>query len=179
MSSNIKIEKVCQYCGAEFTAKTTKTKYCSHKCASRAYKARQRDGKIRASLTETIQIKESEIEELKAKDFLSITETYKLLGVSRRTVYRMIERGDLKATKIGGRTIVRRTDIDKLFEQPKPEQPKEKPKYEYNITINEAIEKYKISEKAFYDFRRRHNIPGKKKGKYTYIPESLIKEYLK
>ncbi|MFO8235865.1 MAG: helix-turn-helix domain-containing protein [Bacteroidales bacterium] len=178
MSSNIKINKVCQHCGAEFIAQTTKTKYCSHKCANRAYKARQRDGKLKASLKETIQIKNDySIEELKEKEFLNVREVAKLIGCSRQTVYNLINSGNLKATNIlKKKTIVRRSDIEKLFEQPEPQQQKEE--YEYNITINEAIEKYKISDKAFYDLRKRHNIPKIKKGKFTYIPESLIKQYL-
>jgi len=32
MTSNIRIEKVCQYCGTKFIAKTTVTRYCSHSC---------------------------------------------------------------------------------------------------------------------------------------------------
>src|SRR5207245_2806849 len=43
----------------------------------------------------------------------------KLIGISRRTVYRMLERGELIAGKAGKRTILRRSDLDKLFEQPR------------------------------------------------------------
>ncbi len=28
MSSNIKLQRICQHCGNEFTAKTTVTQYC-------------------------------------------------------------------------------------------------------------------------------------------------------
>jgi excisionase family DNA binding protein len=49
------------------------------------------------------------------KEFLSIKETCQLLGISRRTVYRMFDRGELKAGKAGTRRIIRRTEIDKLF----------------------------------------------------------------
>ena len=56
-------------------------------------------------------------EELKEKPFLSISETCKLIGISRRTVYRMLERGELIAGKAGKRTILRRSDLDKLFDQ--------------------------------------------------------------
>jgi excisionase family DNA binding protein len=56
-------------------------------------------------------------DELKEKPFLSIAETCKLIGISRRTVYRMLERGELIAGKAGKRTILRRSDLDKLFEK--------------------------------------------------------------
>ncbi|MFL5730120.1 MAG: helix-turn-helix domain-containing protein [Cytophagaceae bacterium] len=60
--------------------------------------------------------KDQSFAELKQKPFLSIAETCKLIGISRRTVYRMLERGELVAGKAGKRTIVRRADVDKLFE---------------------------------------------------------------
>ena len=115
MSSNIRITRICHYCSKEFTAKTTVTKYCGDTCAKKAYKARKRTEKVEASTAETKQIISKPIEEIKAKDFLSISDTCKLIGVSRRTVYRCIERGELKAGKVGKRTIIRRAEIDNLF----------------------------------------------------------------
>lgn len=65
-------------------------------------------------------MKNQPIEELKAKAFLSIADTCKLVGISRRTVYRMIERGELIKGKAGKRTIIRRSDLEQLlFEQPR------------------------------------------------------------
>ena len=95
MSSNIKVQRICQHCGKEFTARTTVTQYCSGTCSKRAYKARLKVSKIEASNKETQLIKIQPIEQLKAKAFLSIADTCKLIGISRRTVYRMIERGEL------------------------------------------------------------------------------------
>lgn len=43
MSSNIKINRVCNFCNKDFIAKTTVTKYCSHKCASASYKKRAKE----------------------------------------------------------------------------------------------------------------------------------------
>lgn len=115
MSSNIRIQRICQHCGNEFTAKTTVTKYCGDLCAKRAYKDRMREKKIENSENETQEIKEQRLNELKEKDFLSINETSVLLGISIRTIYRMISRKELKTGKAGARTIIKRTEIDKLF----------------------------------------------------------------
>ena len=115
MSSNIKIQRICQHCGKEFTARTTVTQYCGDDCAKRAYKARIKASKIEESNKETQRFKDKPIEELKAKLFLSIADTCKLLGISRRTVYRMLDREELIAGKAGKRTIIRRSDLDKLF----------------------------------------------------------------
>ena len=46
MSSNIQIEKVCQWCGKNFIARTTQTAYCSKRCAEHAYKDRKRKEKM-------------------------------------------------------------------------------------------------------------------------------------
>jgi excisionase family DNA binding protein len=116
MSSNIEIRKICQDCGNSFTARTTVTKFCSHKCASRNYKKRKRDEKIQQVAPVSVQRMEYNQEQLKHKDFLSIDETCKLLGTSRMTIYRQIKSGNIKAGKIGRRTIIKRTEIDKLFQ---------------------------------------------------------------
>jgi excisionase family DNA binding protein len=115
MSSNIHINRICQHCKKEFIARTTVTKYCSDNCAKRAYKLRMKEGKIQASHEETRSLKERPIEEIKSKEFLSIAEAGKLLGISKRTLYRMIARNELKIGKAGNRTIIKRSEIDKLF----------------------------------------------------------------
>lgn len=115
MSSNIRITRICQFCGNEFTAQTTRTRYCSHKCNSKHYKALQKGQKIEASNQETREVLSKQMEELKAKEFLSIDDTCSLLGVSRWTVWRGIKRNDINAVKIGRRTLIKRSEIDKLF----------------------------------------------------------------
>ena len=67
MSSNIRIDKICQHCGEEFVAKTTVTKYCGDVCAKRAYKARKRKEKIQAAKAQTIKDKHPELENLQQK----------------------------------------------------------------------------------------------------------------
>ena len=116
MSSNIKVQRVCQYCNNEFTARTTVTKYCSDECSKKAYKARKRAEKIERSNTETIQIKKQPIEILKAKEFLTVREVAQLLNCSVRSAYYYIESGTIKAVNLGQRmTRVKRSEIDKLF----------------------------------------------------------------
>lgn len=116
MSSNIKVQRVCQHCGKEFIARTTVTQYCGDDCAKRAYKARQRAAKVETSNTETQLIKAKPLERIKAKEFLTVRDVATLLNSSNRTVYRLIEQGNIKAVNISLRkTLVRRSEIDKLF----------------------------------------------------------------
>ncbi|WP_181306953.1 helix-turn-helix domain-containing protein [Rufibacter sp. XAAS-G3-1] len=118
--SNIRIERACQHCGASFEAKSTVTKYCGLRCGQRAYKLKVKLEKIEATKKEAAQVPASKpFEELKAKEYLTIEELTQLLPISRRTVYRLIDRGELRVGKLGRRTLIRRSDIDLLFTTPK------------------------------------------------------------
>lgn len=116
MSTKIKVQRICEYCGKEFTAQTIRTRYCSHMCNSRGYKANVKSLKIELSNNETKTVKNKPIEELKAKEFLTVKDVARLLNCCTRTTYRLIKRGGIKAVNLSERkTIVRRSDIDKLF----------------------------------------------------------------
>jgi len=115
MSSNIRINRICQYCNKEFEARKTTSKTCSDYCAKMFYKARQKAAKIEQSNAETKQVIAKPIEEIKAKDFLSITDTCKLLGISRWTIWRIIKKEEIKAVKIGKRVVISRESINSLF----------------------------------------------------------------
>ncbi len=116
MSSNIQVQRICQHCGKEFTARTTVTKFCGDDCAKRAYKEKVKNAKIEGSNNETQRIKNKPIEEIKAKEFLTVRQVSKLIGCSRQNVYKLINTGKLKATNIlQKKTLVKRSEIDKLF----------------------------------------------------------------
>ena len=69
MSTNIKVQRICQFCGKEFTARTTVTQFCGDNCAKRGYKAWIRAQKIETSNKEIKQLKSQPLDEIKAKDF--------------------------------------------------------------------------------------------------------------
>ncbi len=154
MSSNIKLQRICQYCGNEFTARTTVTQYCGDNCAKRAYKARQKAAKIEASDQQTKAIKNKPIEDIKAKEYLSIANACQLLGLSRWTLWRAIKKRELAAAKIGRSTLIKRSDIEKLFElhqlpviAKEPEQAVLNPDDCY--TISEVQQLYSISKRLY------------------------------
>ncbi len=47
---------------------------------------------------------------------LSVTQAAQYLGVSRASLYRLLSSGELRTTKLGGRTLIRRVDADALLE---------------------------------------------------------------
>ena len=166
MSSKIEVQRICQHCGNEFTARTTVTRFCSHRCASAAHKQKVRAGKVEQSNKQTQEIKTQPIEELKAKEFLTVREVARLLNCSVRSAYYYIESGTIKAVNLGQRiTRVKRSEIDKLFEQPQPVTHQlEQIQFDiadcYNLT--EVQNKYGISETALqnivtglHTFRKR------------------------
>lgn len=182
MSSNIKVQRICQHCGNEFTARTTTTQYCGDACSKRAYKARLTSKKIEASNKETQQIKSQPIEQLKTKEFLTVREVARLLNCSVRSAYYYIESGTIKAVNLGQRiTRVKRSEIDKLFEQPQPFTPQPEQK-QFDIadcyTITEVQSKYGISETALQNLIKRNSIPKIKKGWFAYVPKTVIDKLL-
>ncbi len=183
MSSNIKVQRICQHCGTEFTARTTVTKYCSLRCGSMAGKAKKKAEKVFQSNTETKQIKNQPIEALKAKEFLTVREVALLLNVSVRSAYYYIQSGRINAVNLGQRiTRVKRSGIDKLFEQPQPVTPQPEQMLRFEVadcyTISEVLAKYSISEKTLHDLIKRNSIPKIKEGRYAYVPKPVIDKYL-
>jgi len=177
MSSNIKIQRICQYCNNEFTAKTTVTKFCSLKCANRSYKDRTRKKKVEKSNKETEKIIIKPVEVAKAKEFLTVRDVSILLGCSIRTAYRLINNGTLKAVNIAERlTRVKRSELNKILEQPKP-QPEPKA-VDFDIsecyTISEVQQKFNISSGTLYHLINRNKVPKISKGKFVYVPKTII-----
>lgn len=182
MSSKIEVQKICQHCGKEFTARTTVTRFCSTRCAGVANKQKARAEKVEQCNKQTQQIKSQPIEELKAKEFLTVREVSFLLNCSVRSVYGYIENGTIKAVNLGRRiTRVKRSQIDNIFEQPHPVTPQpEQIQFEisdcYNLT--EIQQKFGISETALHKLVKRFSIPKIKAGRFAYVPKKLIDELL-
>lgn len=116
MSSNIQLQRICEHCGNEFTARTTVTRFCGDNCAKAAYKARKRASKIVRSNEQTLKIINKPIEDIKSKEFLSVRDAAKLLGSSRQMVYDLINTGRIKGINLKiKKTIIPRSEIDRLF----------------------------------------------------------------
>lgn len=184
MSTNIQVQRICLYCGNDFTAKTTTTKYCSHKCNSRHYKQKVKGDKIEASNSETKKVRTLKIDEVKAKEFLTIPELSILLGCSLRTAYRLVNNGTINSVNLAERmTRVKRSDIDVLLHKPQQnELSKAAQEPALNIsdcyTLKEVQEKYKVSEGALQQLINRNKIPKMKIGRYAYVPKLCIKQLL-
>jgi excisionase family DNA binding protein len=151
------------------------------KCTKANSKQKIRNSKIEVSNKETQRIKNKPLDELKTKDFLSVTEVSKLIGCSRQNVYKLINAGKLIAIVLEKKTIIKRSDLDKLFEQPQPKLAKTEQK-EFEIsecyTIGEIQKTFGISPSGLRLMLIKNNIPKFQKNKFVYIPKAIIDKLL-
>ena len=170
-ASKEKILRVCEYCGKSFYALKSTTRYCSKQCNSYAYKAARRKEKIKVAETMS-QRKASEksMSEILVKEFLTIQEVAILLGLSKQTIYNMVYRGKLRASKITSRlSFIRKRDIDYLVDslpytkqvslasRPTSETTKELPVPEY-YSVKEIAEVHNTYDTAIYEIAKKTKI---------------------
>ena len=164
MSSNIKIERICEWCGNRFMAQTTVTRFCSKRCAEHSYKERMRQKKMALSNQETSQCNPDR--KSRDKDFLTPTETAQFLGVCRTYIYDSINRGKIKVTRIGRKTLISKADIQAMFDflTPKetelPETAERKSKSISDFyTRAEIREKFGVKDSWIYKVVAENNVP--------------------
>ena len=180
MSSNISINKKCEYCKNEFVARTIKTKYCSHKCNSRHYKILKKQEQIKV-VEKATKLNILSIDDVNKKEFLAVKEASLILNMSTRTIYRLIENNELNSYNFSVRkTLIRRKDIDYYFDlnlnntNSNKDHLKDLITHENSYNINEIIKKYNISSGALYSIIKRLDIPKKNYGKHVLLRKEDI-----
>lgn len=181
MSSNIDIQKKCKWCGEIFTAHKMSTAYCSHKCANLAYKERVRKERISAYQKE-LSFKEynEPLKDLEQREFFTPTAAAKLLGISRATIYRYLADETIKAVQFKGKTLIRRKDIDMLFESSatyNKRLPQEKVPITEFYTTAKVKEKYNVVDSWIFVVAKKHNIPRTFNRGKTYWSKKHIDNY--
>jgi predicted DNA-binding protein (UPF0251 family) len=74
-----------------FIARTTRTRYCSHTCNSRAYKANEKQAVVEKITTKTEAALTGDLIKIKAMEYLNVNQAAPLYGISRRTIYRLVK----------------------------------------------------------------------------------------
>ena len=162
MSSNIKIEKTCEWCGKQFIAQTTVTRFCSKRCSEHSYKERLRQQKIQNTLNNPTPTPALSI--IREKDYLTVAEAGQILGMTRQCVYKLIHRGDLSASKISSRlTLIKRSSIDAMLESSpykKRETTEKKSKSLADFYTRADIrEKFGVKDSWIYKVVAENNVP--------------------
>lgn len=157
-ASKIPIHKICEYCGKEFIAWKSSTRFCNRTCNNRAYKQRFRERKVAAVEKD---MHEKPIVLIKEKSLLNPHEVATLWGITTRDVYYLIDRKILRAAHLSTRiTLIRHSDIDLMLEQNQDKRPRKtkQPITEF-YTTQEIVDKFDISESGLFLFAKRENIP--------------------
>ena len=114
-----------------------------------------------------------------ARDYISIAEAEALFGVSKKTLHRLVRKGEIQSINLGTRlTRISKTEL--LGKFPLREEPLNRqyalPKL-YNMepencyTIGEICQKYKINDSSVWAQVRKYGIPSRQIGNYVYVPK--------
>ncbi len=183
----------CACCGREFTAYSGGQKYCSVGCADEAKKERKKrhEDFLRAA---------EPVVGLRQQEYLTFSRAAILMGCSRQYVYKLVNQGKLKASRISSRmAIIRRADIESMLEgnpynkvvfgnRPKPTNSSRKlRKQEAETASNEPmtyisgeeiIANYKVKPSWLYTSAKRNQIPICRIGGRNYYSKSHVEECL-
>ena len=179
--SQLKIPKICEFCGNPFEAKTVATRFCSSSCTNKSGKEKKRQAKDAEWKQVILEQSANQIAEIQTRPYISITEATILFGISKDTIRRLIKTGKIPAINLGQRlTRISRTHIEAMFTAVSlPKAPKEQPvKLEYKqnecYTIAEVSEKFGVSLSTVSNTIRRNSIPKRQVGKFVYVPKEQI-----
>ena len=183
----------CACCGREFTAYSGVQKYCSVGCADEAKKERKKrhEDFLRAA---------EPVVGLRQQEYLTFSRAAILMGCSRQYVYKLVNQGKLKASRISSRmAIIRRADIESMLEgnpynkvvfgnRPKPTNSSRKlRKQEAETASNEpltyisgeeVIASYKVKPSWLYTSAKRNQIPICRIAGKNYYSRSHVEECL-
>lgn len=184
MKAKEPIKKICEFCGREFEAYTQTTRYCSHQCNCKAYRAIKRKEVISLSASMASKTKRERAKvDLPGREYLSISEAASLLGWCKQTVYNYCHKGIIPAKRLSQRTtLIRKKDIEALFDKVEPYEVlttgERKPIDEW-YTIDEVTEKYGLLRHRIRKIINAENIPTKKAGTRTLIAKSRMDAYFR
>ena len=172
----MKKTRKCAFCGREFTANSGVQKYCSVSCADEAKRERKkRNGDFLKAAEPVIGLRQQE--------YLTFSKAAILMGCSRQYIYKLVNQGKLKASRISSRmAIIRRADIETMLEgspynkvvfgnRPNPassnrqQQQKKKEPVSVSdepltyISGEEVIASYKVKPSWLYTSAKRNQIP--------------------
>lgn len=192
----MKKTRKCAFCGREFTASSGVQKYCSVSCADEAKRERKkRNGDFLKAAEPVIGLRQQE--------YLTFSKAAILMGCSRQYIYKLVNQGKLKASRISSRmAIIRRADIETMLEgspynkvvfgnRPKPassnrQQQQKKMKEPVSVSDEpltyisgeEVIASYKVKPSWLYTSAKRNQIPICRIAGKNYYSRSHVEECL-
>ena len=191
----MKKTRKCAFCGREFTANSGVQKYCSVSCADEAKRERKkRNGDFLKAAEPVIGLRQQE--------YLTFSKAAILMGCSRQYIYKLVNQGKLKASRISSRmAIIRRADIETMLEgspynkvvfgnRPKPASSNRQQQQKKNVPVSvsdepltyisgeEVIASYKVKPSWLYTSAKRNQIPICRIAGKNYYSRSHVEECL-
>ncbi|MDR0873208.1 MAG: helix-turn-helix domain-containing protein [Prevotellaceae bacterium] len=183
--SQLRLPRLCEYCGKPFEAKTVATRYCSNACGNRANKERLKREKEEARKQTLLEHAATHIAEIQTRPYITVAEATDLFGISKDTVRRLIKKGKLPAVNLGERlTRISRVHIEEMFTAVQmPEQVEETKSAADNTpqnainpddyyTVGDIVSKYNTYPLVISNFIEKHKIQKLKFGRSVYIPKA-------
>lgn len=122
MGNKVRIERICEFCGKTFIAKTCKTRFCCKACNDKYYKELIRSDRYNAVTKEVkeekkkrIRLAVDELEVIQAREFISLKQLAIYLGVSRKSIYTYMRIYEIPFSQIGSRIIVKRKEVETVM----------------------------------------------------------------
>ena len=160
---------VCRCCGKVFERKFGRQVFCSDDCRNKADNDVRR-AKRQLESSAAVQSKTELISSLPSETkFVSIKDAAALLGVSRPTIYRRIEAGELHPFKVSTKTI--RIAVEELLRDCEIEQVPNSGDFSIPIKLEAALELYQVSRTKFFNAVRKAGIRPKHIRKVDYFPK--------
>lgn len=190
----MKKTRKCAFCGREFTANSGVQKYCSVSCADEAKRERKkRNGDFLKAAEPVIGLRQQE--------YLTFSKAAILMGCSRQYIYKLVNQGKLKASRISSRmAIIRRADIETMLEgnpynkvvfgnRPNPASSnRQQQKKNVPVSVSdepltyisgeEVIASYKVKPSWLYTSAKRNQIPICRIAGKNYYSRSHVEECL-
>ena len=178
----MRIVKQCKCCGKQFVATRMSTLYCSRTCNRKIVHEKERERELSAK--NALLEQEEPNPDFNTSDSLKLLKASDLsvmLGVSRAIVYRLFEKGTLKAVQIGHGTYVRQKDFDALFEAnvsyKKRSYRRKCDTGNETYSVREITEKYHICKKAVLRRCELYNITKHYEGRNLFFNRKAVDQY--
>ena len=177
------IIKNCKLCGKTYVGHSMASMYCSDECRRLVENARKRKIGNRAVKTPSgATVSDDNLVDVQqvlqiANEYMTLNELAILLRVSHATAFRYVTLGIIKGTKVGRNILVRKADLDAMFENaPAYKKRKYKRRQEANqyYTVREIVEKFHICKKAVLARCDKFNIPKEYEGRNVFFNRTAV-----
>lgn len=169
----LEIEKTCRNCGKIFKPYYGRQIYCCEACRISVERTKRREQR---NLESSRRIVDQNGQILSNKTHLSISHAALFLNVSRPTIYRRIEAGELHPIKLGKRTI--RIPIHELLSPTEMEIEEKIGDFSISIKLDEVLLRYNTNRSDFYKTIAENNIAIRKRRRVAYYPQKTLDRFL-